>query len=194
MGWRVIIHAKSVTGWHEALRAARSTVPVNKQQAEWRGIDGSFRLVYPSIDFIKDMIKAEHSVIRCVQFFVEMIGIPSFVSTHLVRHSVGVQHFVASNREDRSGNDSKEVNRLTPINHSMFINVQALINLSKKRLCRCASQETTDVWFGVKEAIECIDPIVAAHMVPECIYRGGVCHEPKQKCCGLSPHYTEAHD
>jgi thymidylate synthase ThyX len=54
----------------------------------------------------------------------------------------------------------------------MTCNAQALINISRKRLCTCASKETREVWKAVKEAIAEIDPIMAKHMVRECIYRG----------------------
>ena len=47
------------------------------------------------------MYKSEHSPIRTQMFWIEMEDIPTFVSVHLVRHKIGVEHFVKSNRLDR---------------------------------------------------------------------------------------------
>ena len=44
------------------------------------------------------LFMSEHSPIRTIQYWVELQGIPSFVSTHLVRHKLGIEHFVESNR------------------------------------------------------------------------------------------------
>ena len=54
----------------------------------------------------------------------------------------------------------------------MTANAQALIKISRKRLCNCASKETKEAWTQVKDAIAEVDPIMASKMVPECIYRG----------------------
>ena len=126
------------------------------------------------------MYKCEHSPIRTQLFWVEMIGIPTFVSVHLVRHKHGVEHFVMSNREDRGGTGKED--RYTPINHSMFINAQALIQMSRKRLCGSAHLEAQKVMQAIKYEIEKIDPDLARYMVRECEYRNGVC--PELKCCG----------
>lgn len=41
--------------------------------------------------------RSEHSPIRTQLFWIEMLNIPTFVSVHLVRHKIGVEHFVQSN-------------------------------------------------------------------------------------------------
>lgn len=63
------------------------------------------------------------------------------------------------------------------------VNAQTLINISRKRLCRCASKETREAWELVRQEISKIDPIMAAAMVPNCVYRG-FC--PEMRCCGFS--------
>lgn len=100
---------------------------------------------------LSSMYEAEHSPIRTQMFWVEMYDIPSFVSTHLVRHKVGVEHFVTSNREDRGGNGNAD--RMTPVNHAMFINAQSLITMSHKRLCGKAHALTRAVMYGIRNAI-----------------------------------------
>lgn len=125
--------------------------------------------------------RCEHSPMRTQMFWIEMLGIPSFVSTHLVRHSVGITgHFVQTMRDDRGANEI--ANRLTEVNHAMLINAQALINMARKRLCHKAHPETRLLMEHIKDHMKPVDPDLAKYMVPECIYRGDVCHELKS--CG----------
>lgn len=62
------------------------------------------------------------------------------------------------------------------------VNAQALINISRKRLCGKASKETREAWRAVKKEMEKVDPVMASVMVPECVYRG-FC--PERKSCGF---------
>lgn len=123
------------------------------------------------------LARCEHSPLRTQIFWVKMYDIPTFVSVHLVRHKHGVEHFVKSNRTDRGGTGKED--RYTPVNHAMFLNAQALINMSRKRLCRKASPETQAVMWAIQRA--CPDWL-SRYMVAECEYRGGVCHELRS--CG----------
>lgn len=127
------------------------------------------------------MLDAEHSPIRTQMYWIEMHGIPSFVSVHLVRHKIGVEHFVQSRRDDRSGDAPEAVTRLTPVNHGMLISAQALITMSRKRLCLHAHKATVGVWARVRRALMDVDPAMSAAMVPECAYRGRC---PEMKECG----------
>ena len=126
---------------------------------------------------LKSMYRAEHSPIRCRLFWVELRAIPIFVSVHLVRHKHGVEHFVQSMRDDLYIDPTKVVDRETPVNHGMLINAQALIQISRKRLCLKAHRKTVAVWTKLRKAIREIDPDLANHMVPECVYRNGFCPE-----------------
>lgn len=127
-----------------------------------------------------------HSPIRCRLFMVKMYGIPSFVSTHLVRHKIGVEHFVESNRVDRGGDES--ANRNTPVNHAMLINAEALITMSHKRLCSKSSKETIEVFKEIKNKIKLVDPALYNYLVPRCWYRGGLCDEFHP--CGMRKSYN----
>lgn len=124
--------------------------------------------------------QCEHSPMRTQEFWIEMLDIPTFVSVHLTRHKHGVEHFVKSNRDDRSGDGTEDRN--TPVNHAMMINAQALINLARKRLCTKAHVKTREVMAAVRDQVSRVDPALARHMVPECLYRNG-CYE--LKTCGL---------
>lgn len=161
---------------------------------------------------LHSMYKAEHSPIRARMFWVELQGIPSFVSTHLVRHKHGVEHFVQSMRDDLyltpeervchlcGGSDQGDtepcrecgwtgiilelpvVDRNTPVNHGMLVNAQALIQISRKRLCLKSHKKTVAVWTKLRKAIKEIDQDLHDFMVPECVYRNGFCPELRE--CG----------
>lgn len=127
------------------------------------------------------MLMAEHSPIRTLRFWIEIEGLPSFVSVHLVRHKIGVEHFVQSMRDDRGGGPPETVTRLTEVRHGLEINAQALITMSRKRLCLHSHRSTVATWARVRRAMMAVQPEVAACMVPECAYRG-FC--PEMRECG----------
>ena len=125
--------------------------------------------------------QCEHSPIRMLRFFIAIHGVPSFVSTHLVRHKFGVEHFVESNRDDRGGAGNDVVNRMTPVNHGIEANAQAIINISKKRLCYASHRSTVATWSRVRKAMRQVDNDLANAMVPECVTRG---YCPELRECG----------
>lgn len=126
------------------------------------------------------MYRCEHSPIRTQMFWIEMLNIKTFISVHLVRHKHGVEHFVKSNRNDRTSYTG-DLGRNQPLNHAMLINAQALINMARKRLCSNAHPETYVVMSMIKNAIRKVDLELAECMVPDCEYRNG-CYELKS--CG----------
>ena len=120
---------------------------------------------------IKDygkMFKSGHSVIRALMFNIDMLDIKSFVSTHYVRHNVGITHWVKSNRIDRGGVENADRNTL--VNHRMLINAQALINMSHARLCSKASKETREAMEAIQAEIKKVCPELAKYLVPSCEY------------------------
>jgi hypothetical protein len=153
-------------------------VRITKVTPEWLPNRAAEMTIYGNVKCApKVWYKNEHSPIRCEVYWIEMHDIPTFVSVHLVRHSVGVSHYVTSKRTDRGGN-GKETRR-TPVNHGMLINAQTLINMARKRLCGQASEETRQVMQMIKANLP---HDLQEFLVPECVYRGG-CHEDKP--CGL---------
>jgi hypothetical protein len=95
---------------------------------------------------------------------------------------------VQTQRSDRTGIDRDAARQDAPVSHMCDADAQALINISRKRLCTQASPETRAAWYEVKEAVDKVDPVLASVMVPECIYRG-FC--PELKPCGYAD--TEAY-
>lgn len=106
-----------------------------------------------------------------------------WVTTHLVRHHEGCEKFVHSQRADRRELPvpRNELPQGALNDMDMTANAQAIINISRKRLCSCASKETREAWQQVVEAIRNIDPVLADKCVPECLYRG-FCPEFMSPC------------
>lgn len=75
-----------------------------------------------------------------------------------------------------------EFDRLAPTDLWCDINAEALMNMARKRLCRKASGQTREVVQSIKELVEEQDPDLARHMVPQCVFRGGIC--PESRSCG----------
>ena len=166
-----ITRMEQVTSWNRALNAARRTIgkePLSKE---------------PSDSWKAKIILAEHSPIRLVEYDWTWEQIRQWVTAHLVRHHEGCEKFVHSQRADRRElpieRDKMPQGAVNDMD--MTANVQALINISRKRLCNCASPETRKAWQQVKEEIRKIDPVLADKMVPECLYRG-FCPEWMNSC------------
>lgn len=171
-----MIDSMNNTGaWWIVKRLARNTV----------GKDGEG--AFPSDQWKKSILLAEHSPIRIIRYTWKWKDLPYWVSTHFVRHKIGIEHWVSTQRSDRTGIDRDQLPQNAPVNHMCEADAQALINISRKRLCRQAAQETREAWKQVRDEVQKIDPVLASVMVPECVYRG-FC--PEMKPCGYAE--TEA--
>ena len=164
--------------WESVKEAARSTI----------GKEGHGE--YPSDKWKKQILLAEHSPIRRMHIRWKWIDLPYWVSVHFVRHKFGIEHWVSTQRTDRTGTDRNEKSQDAPVTHECEANAQALINISRKRLCMQAAPETRQAWIAVKQEIAQYDPVLASVMVRECVYRG-FC--PEMKCCGYvhTPQYMK---
>jgi hypothetical protein len=135
----------------------------------------------PKDSWKRKMLYAEHSPIRLLHYKWKWIDIPYCSSVHFVRHKQGIEHWVKTSRSDRTGIDRHTLPQDNPVNHTCEATAQAMINISRKRLCTCASKETRDAWKLVIEGLREIEPLLADVCVPECVYRG-FC--PEYKSCG----------
>lgn len=114
---------------------------------------------------------AEHSPIRAGYFLVKIYNAPQFVHGHLVRHHIGATPFISTLRPDRTDYD-KVPDRNTLQDGEYLFNFQSIINISRKRLCNCASYETRYVWLNVLEEIKAYEPELVKICRRECVYRG----------------------
>lgn len=138
---------------------------------------------YPDSEWKKDILMSEHSPIRTGRLIINCYNVPSFVIGHIVRHNVGFTPFVSSLRDDRTEyKDNKIPDRNTPNSVRFDGNFQSFINISRRRECKSASEETRKFWKIVLLAIKEFEPELYSRCVRECIYRGGCPEYPKP--CG----------
>lgn len=138
---------------------------------------------YPDSNWKRRMLMAEHSPIRNGHLIINVYDVPSFVIGHFVRHNVGFTPFVATLRKDRIDYDDVP-NRNTLNNMRFDGNFQSFINISRKRFCNCASEETRRVWRAIMDAVKEFEPELYSACVRECVYRNGLC--PEYKTCGYN--------
>ena len=159
--------------WNDVLNSARTTV--NKEETDKE----------PSSLWKRSILLAEHSPIRQLIIKAKWTELKYWVSVHLVRHWLGIVHWVRSQRDDRTSDpvsrDNKPQSEL--IEHEIEANAQAIINISRKRLCSCASSETREAWIAFINSFKDIQPELRSVCVPECVYRG-FC--PEMNTCGYS--------
>lgn len=130
----------------------------------------------PTYNWLKKLVEAEHSPIRELWFGIRM-EIPYWVSVHFVRHHIGINHYVQTQRSDRTGITRDELPQGQIVSHIMSINAQELINMSHKRLCKQASQETREVMKEIVKKVIDVAPYMKDVLVPLCVYRNGKCTE-----------------
>ena len=157
--------------WSKVKRSARTTI-----RREGTG-------KYPDDRWKKSILLAEHSPIRKIKFAWKWTDLKSWVSVHFGRHWVGILHFVTTQRTDRTGIPRDNLPQGALVEHECEANAQALINISRKRLCSQASAETRKAWKEVVEEVRRKDHVLASVCVRECIYRG-FC--PEMNPCGYA--------
>jgi len=162
------IEIKLLTSWELVKRCALTTVnktSISKINDKWK----------------YKILKAEHSPVRALIFEIDMIDIPYFASVHLTRHKIGVEHFVTTQRTDRTGENRNKKPQDSLVNHKMILNAQALMNIARKRLCFKADAETQKIMRAIVEEMKMIDKALVKFLVPSCVYTNG-CNEFKP--CG----------
>ena len=166
-----IDHLTCATSWKRALNAARRTIGKEPVDHE------------PSKSWEAKMLLAEHSPIRLVEYDFGWKKIRQWVTTHLVRHHEGCEKFVHSQRGDRRELpcDRDHIFQGAKNDMDMTVNAQAMMSISRKRLCKCASKETREAWSEVIDELDKVDSVLAHKCVPECVYRG-FCPEFMNSC------------
>ena len=165
--------------WRDVANAARTTIRMPEGQKE------------PSSRWKKRILLAEHSPIRKLLVGWKWVDLPYWVSVHFVRHKYGIEHFVSTQRTDRTGEDRTVKPQDAPVEHECLANAAEVMFISRRRLCAQASPETRAAWKMVIDALAEKEPELASCCVPECVYRG-FC--PEFKSCGFadSPAFAEA--
>jgi len=155
--------------WRDVADAARTTIRKDAGDKE------------PSSKWKKRILLAEHSPIRKLFVSWKWSNLPYWVSVHFVRHKYGIEHFVSTQRSDRTGEDRTAKTQDAAVEHECHANAAEVMFISRRRLCRQASPETRAAWRLVVDEISKSEPELAGCCVPECVYRG-FC--PEFKSCG----------
>lgn len=156
----------------------------------WRSIADSARTTIglevgdkePSSSWKRRMLLAEHSPTRKLIIDWKWYNLKYWVSTHFVRHKYGIEHWVRTQRTDRTKIDRNLIGQGAEVEHECEANAQAIINISRKRLCFQASPETRNAWKEVLKSIKGKEIELVSVCVPDCVYRGW-CYE--YKSCGF---------
>ena len=135
----------------------------------------------PSTEWKRKLLICRHSPIRRGVISWKWEEIPYAISTHFARHHEGCDKFIGTSREDRTKVDRTSRSQMDYVPMEMDANIQALINISEKRLCTCADPTTIKYWEAVLEAIKEYDEDIYWVCVPQCIRCGG-CVEPFSNC------------
>jgi hypothetical protein len=172
------VTVERIVGWDRVLNSARATVGKSASEKD------------PSEKFKRKILISEHSPIRNLLFEVVWYDIYYWVAMHIARHHIGFHSgeddliFIETQRSDRTGINRGKMTQDALVVFRAVINAHSIINTSRVRLCKTASTETQQAWYGLIEKLEKIEPDLFSLCVPNCVYRG-FCPEPNS--CG----YTE---
>jgi len=132
----------------------------------------------PTDEWKRKMLEARHSPIRELRFVFLLTNIPYWVSVHLVRHHVGCQPYVRSQRNDRQSEyDRTKAPQDAPVDMMWSMNAEALMTIANKRLCYKASPETRSIVMQMCSLVTSSNPEFEPFLAPMCDYHGCVCHE-----------------
>ena len=131
----------------------------------------------PTEEWKKKLILSEHSPLRELWFGIRM-EIPYYVSVHYVRHHIGVNHYIQSQRNDRQTNyDRTKAPQDAIVSHIMSVNAQELVFMAHKRLCMQADEYTREVMKEIVRKVVAVCPEFEEVLVKLCKYRNGKCTE-----------------
>lgn len=137
----------------------------------------------PDDEWKVKLLESEHSPIESL-WFAFKLEIPYYVSTHLVRHKIGISHYVSSQRTDRTGVDRTKLPQDTMVSHMIYLNASAFARMCHMRLCKQADKSTQEVVREMVRLANESNPEFKSVLVPNCEYRNGKCTE--FKCCGYN--------
>lgn len=134
---------------------------------------------YVDMEWKKKLLESEHSPIRELWFGIKLF-IPYFISVHIVRHHIGCNHYVSTQRDDRHLDREVSRNDLGQgefVSHILSINAQELMFFMRKRLCNQADPLMIYIANQIKKEILKVNPEFEGLLVPLCEYRNNKCTE-----------------
>lgn len=154
--------------------AARNQALITRRQ---------WSFVVPSPTLKLKFFCSEHSPITSLNYSWIWHDQKSWVATHIVRHWLGIKHFISTQRNDlQKVYDRDDAPQKSPVEHLCYANAQAILNISKARRCLNASKETRNDWEAFIAMLAGVEPQLARLCVPPCVYRNGICPEVFNHC------------
>lgn len=135
----------------------------------------------PSQEWKRKLLICQHSPLRRGVISWKWEQIPYAISTHFARHHEGCEKFIATSRADRTGVKREERSQMDSVMMEMDANIQAVLNISERRLCTCADPLTRVYWKTLLNEIKEYDEDIYWACVPQCVRCGG-CVEPFSNC------------
>jgi hypothetical protein len=136
----------------------------------------------PNNEWKRKLLICQHSPIRRGIVSWKWEAIPYAISTHFARHHEGCEKYISTSRGDRTEiKDRSKRSQMDNVMMEMDANIQALINISEKRLCMTADPTTRKYMEDLKDAIAEYDEDIAWALAPSGIYKCG-CPETFSDC------------
>lgn len=153
----------------------------------------------PKLDTWYKMILSEHSSDRAVKYRVFVEDIKYYGHVHIIRHNVGVEPHVYSQRDDNGTQlttDRDNIPQGALINMCLDINVQAIVTMARKRMCHKSHRVCQDFMKKLKCSLiyegDAYDKVLGNLMMPPCSWWRGYCAEPTP--CGRVSSITKLSD
>lgn len=130
----------------------------------------------PSDQWKRCILRACHSPIRVLNFYIHAENVPTYVATHFARH-VHLVPFIQSQRNDRQFKyDRDKAPQDAPVMMDLYLNAEELQTMMRKRLCMKADPKTTAVAEAIRDAVLVTNPEFEGLLCPQC-ERYGRCDE-----------------
>lgn len=129
-----------------------------------------------SEEFKRKMLISRHEPLKAINYVIT-VECPQWVAMHLVRHKHSL-HFVQSSRDDITG-ETRDPNKI--IQYTFIANPVGLMDMSEKRLCGTASEETRELMQLIANEFIIIEPLLGYRLQPSCVVKG-YCPEQFKPC------------
>jgi hypothetical protein len=146
----------------------------------------------PKLETWYKMLLSSHSSARTVKYRIFIEDIPYYAHVYLIRHHVGFEPHVFSQRDDKGELDKTDRDdklQSVPISMLYDANAPAILNIAQKRLCYKSHRVIQDAMRKLKCAFvyegDDYDKVLGRLMQRPCSWWQGYCSEPKP--CGKVP-------
>lgn len=116
--------------------------------------------------------------IECHDFGQTLDTLAEQIDTELTEEKAESLRNALGDLETEVKSYSNRFDRYAPTDLFGIMNAEAIINMSRKRLCKKASKETREAWTEVLLELNKVDTELVKHCIPQCI-QCGYCPEPK---------------